>query len=175
MEKGLIEVYCGDGKGKTTAATGLAVRAAGCGMRVLFVRFLKNEHSGELVILDKIPEIDVIHLNSEYGFVIRMTEEEKQEAKEVYSNLWQEAVRRAVEEEYDMLVADEFMAAYRYEFIDHVHALDFLKNKPGKLEVVLTGRDPAPEIQELAEYISEVKKIKHPFEQGVPARRGIEF
>ena len=104
-----------------------------------------------------------------------MTEEEKQEAKEVYSNLWQEAVRRAVEEEYDMLVADEFMAAYRYEFIDHVHALDFLKNKPGKLEVVLTGRDPAPEIQELAEYISEVKKIKHPFEQGVPARRGIEF
>ena len=144
-------------------------------MRVLFVRFLKNEHSGELVILDKIPEIDVIHLNREFGFVFRMTEEEKQEAKEVYSNLWQEAVRRAVEEEYDMLVADEFMAAYRYEFIDHVHALDFLKNKPGKLEVVLTGRDPAPEIQELAEYISEVKKIKHPFEQGVPARRGIEF
>lgn len=175
MEKGLIEVYCGDGKGKTTAATGLAVRAAGCGMRVLFVRFLKNEHSGELVILDKIPEIDVIHLNREFGFVFRMTEEEKQEAKEVYSNLWQEAVRRAVEEEYDMLVADEFMAAYRYEFIDHVHALDFLKNKPGKLEVVLTGRNPAPEIQELAEYISEVKKIKHPFEQGVPARRGIEF
>ena len=175
MEKGLIEVYCGDGKGKTTAATGLAVRAAGCGMRVLFVRFLKNEHSGELVILDKIPEIDVIHLNREFGFVFRMTEEEKQEAKEVYSNLWQEAVRRAVEEESDMLVADEFMAAYRYEFIDHVHALDFLKNKPGKLEVVLTGRDPAPEIQELAEYISEVKKIKHPFEQGVPARRGIEF
>ena len=175
MEKGLIEVYCGDGKGKTTAATGLAVRAAGCGMRVLFVRFLKNEHSGELVILDKIPEIDVIHLNREFGFVFRMTEEEKQEAKEVYSNLWQEAVRRAVEEEYDMLVADEFMAAYRYEFIDHVHALEFLKNKPGKLEVVLTGRDPAPEIQELAEYISEVKKIKHPFEQGVPARRGIEF
>ena len=175
MEKGLIEVYCGDGKGKTTAATGLAVRAAGCGMRVLFVRFLKNEHSGELVILDKIPEIDVIHLNREFGFVFRMTEEEKQEAKEVYSNLWQEAVRRAVEEEYDMLVADEFMAAYRYEFIDHVHALDFLKNKPGKLEVVLTGRDPAPEIQELAEYISEVKKIKHPFEQGVLARRGIEF
>ena len=175
MEKGLIEVYCGDGKGKTTAAIGLAVRAAGCGMRVLFVRFLKNEHSGELVILDKIPEIDVIHLNREFGFVFRMTEEEKQEAKEVYSNLWQEAVRRAVEEEYDMLVADEFMAAYRYEFIDHVHALDFLKNKPGKLEVVLTGRDLAPEIQELAEYISEVKKIKHPFEQGVPARRGIEF
>lgn len=175
MEKGLIEVYCGDGKGKTTAAIGLAVRAAGCGMRVLFVRFLKNEHSGELVILDKIPEIDVIHLNREFGFVFRMTEEEKQEAKEAYSNLWQEAVRRAVEEEYDMLVADEFMAAYRYEFIDHVHALDFLKNKPGKLEVVLTGRDPAPEIQELAEYISEVKKIKHPFEQGVPARRGIEF
>ena len=175
MEKGLIEVYCGDGKGKTTAATGLAVRAAGCGMRVLFVRFLKIEHSGELVMLDKIPEIDVIHLNREFGFVFRMTEEEKQEAKEVYSNLWQEAVRRAVEEEYDMLVADEFMAAYRYEFIDHVHALDFLKNKPGKLEVVLTGRDPAPEIQELAEYISEVKKIKHPFEQGVPARRGIEF
>lgn len=175
MEKGLIEVYCGDGKGKTTAATGLAVRAAGCGMRVLFVRFLKNEHSGELVVLDKIPEIDVIHLNREFGFVFRMTEAEKQEAKEVYSHLWREAVRRAVAEDYDMLVADEFMAAYGYEFIEHEHALEFLKNKPEKLEVVLTGRNPAPEIQKLADYISEVKKIKHPFEQGIPARRGIEF
>lgn len=175
MEKGLIEIYCGDGKGKTTAATGLAVRAAGCGMRVLFVRFLKNEYSGELVILDRIPEIDVIHMERDFGFVFRMTEEEKQEAREVYSNLWKDAVKMATEEEYDMLVADEFMAAYSYEFIDHAHALEFLKNKPDKLEVVLTGRNPASEISELADYISEVKKIKHPFEKGIPARRGIEY
>ena len=175
MEKGLIEVYCGDGKGKTTAAIGLAVRAAGCGMRVLFVRFLKNEHSGELTILDKIPGIHVIHMNRDFGFVFRMTEAEKQEAKEVYYKLWKDAVKMATEEEYDMLVADEFMAAYSYEFIDHAHALEFLKNKPDKLEIVLTGRNPASEISELADYISEVKKIKHPFEKGIPARRGIEY
>lgn len=175
MERGFIQVYCGDGKGKTTAATGLAIRAAGTGMNVLFVRFLKNENSGELVVLDQIPGIDVIHLNQDFGFVFRMTEEEKQEAKKVYSNLWREATKRAVEENYDMLVIDEFMAAYRYGFIDHDQALTFLKNRPEKLEVVLTGRDPAPEIQELADYISEIKKIKHPFERGIPARKGIEF
>lgn len=175
MKKGLVHIYCGDGKGKTTAATGLAVRAAGSGMKVLFVRFLKNENSGELAVLDQIPKIDVIHLHQDFGFVFQMTEEEKLEAKRVYSNLWKEAVKRAAEEDYDMLVVDEFMAAYHYEFIEHDDALSFLKNRPEKLEVVLTGRDPAPEIQELADYISEIRKIKHPFEQGIPARRGIEF
>ena len=88
MEKGLIHIYCGDGKGKTSAATGLAVRAAGCGKQVLFARFLKNEESGELEILDRIPEIHVIHLERSFGFYRTLTEEEQAEVRQMYEALW---------------------------------------------------------------------------------------
>ena len=88
MIQGLIHIYCGDGKGKTSAATGLAVRAAGCGMKVLFARFLKNEESGELNILDTIPEIKVIHLKRSYGFYNTLSEREKKEVRQMYGKLW---------------------------------------------------------------------------------------
>ena len=88
MIQGLIHIYCGDGKGKTSAAVGLAVRAAGRGEKVLFARFLKNEDSGELNVLDAIPEIDVIHLDKVYGFFYRLNEEEKEEARKTYGDLW---------------------------------------------------------------------------------------
>ena len=81
MRKGLIHIYCGDGKGKTSAAIGLAVRAAGSGMKVLFARFLKNEQSGELKILDWIPEIEVLHLERSYGFFRTLTDQEKEEVR----------------------------------------------------------------------------------------------
>ena len=77
MNQGLIHIYCGDGKGKTSAATGLAIRAAGTGMKVLFARFLKNEHSGELKVLDAVPEIEVMHLEKSYGFFSTLSDREK--------------------------------------------------------------------------------------------------
>lgn len=175
MQKGLLHIYCGDGKGKTTAATGLAVRAAGCGMRVLFVRFLKNENSGELAILDEIRQIEVVHLSKSFGFFKMLKPEEQEEAKKLYSDLWDEAIQRVKTGEYDMLVMDEFAAAYQYDMIAHDKAVKFLKERPQGLEVVLTGRNPASEILEMADYISEIKKIKHPYEQGITARRGIEY
>ena len=82
MKNRLLHIYCGDGKGKTTAATGLAVRAAGSSMRVLFARFLKNEFSGELKILDQIPEIEVLHLEKSYGFFKTLSEKEQEEVRE---------------------------------------------------------------------------------------------
>ena len=85
---GLIHIYCGDGKGKTSAAAGLAVRAAGRGKRNLFVRFLKNENSGEIKILDRIPEIQVIHLEKSFGFYSSLRGEEKREAEESFRKLW---------------------------------------------------------------------------------------
>ena len=87
MNQGLIHIYCGDGKGKTSAAIGLAVRAAGCGKKVLFARFLKNEESGELKILDAVPEITVIHLERSYGFFNTLSDVEKQEKRQLYEKL----------------------------------------------------------------------------------------
>ena len=94
MNQGLIHIYCGDGKGKTTAAIGLAARAAGCGMKVLFARFLKNEDSGELKVLDSVPEIEVLHLVRSYGFFNTLTEEEKEEVRQMYGELWERIKKR---------------------------------------------------------------------------------
>lgn len=175
MEKGLIHIYCGDGKGKTTAAVGLAVRAAGTGKKVLFVRFLKNESSGELKILDSVPEIQVIHLEKSFGFYNTLSEKEKEEAKAFYSALWEETVRLASEGEFELLVIDEFMAAMNYGLIPDAEAVKFLKEKPEYLEVVLTGRAPDRRLVEMADYVSEVRKVKHPYDRGISARRGIEY
>lgn len=175
MEQGMIHIYCGDGKGKTTAAIGLAVRAAGCGMKVLFARFLKNEDSGELKILDSVPEIEVLHLKRSYGFFNTLTEKEKEEVRQMYGELWDRIKERIAGGEFRVLVIDEFMAAYRYGLIGREDALGFLEGKPEALEVVLTGRDPAPELTALADYVSEIRKVKHPFDQGILARKGIEY
>ena len=171
----MIQIYCGDGKGKTTAATGLAVRAAGSGMKVLFARFLKNENSAELCVLDQIPGIEVIHLPKSYGFYNTQSEEEKAETKQMYGELWRYALDRAKNGACDMLVMDEFMAADHYGLVPHEEAIQFLKEKPEGLEVVLTGRDPSEDLIRTADYVSEIRKVKHPFDCGVYARRGIEY
>lgn len=175
MDTGLIHIYCGDGKGKTTAAVGLAVRAAGCGMKVLFARFLKNENSGELKVLDAIPEIEVMHLDKSYGFYWTLSDREKDEVRNMYGQLWKRILEEVSEGVYSMLVMDEFMAAYSYEFIPHEAALEFLQSRPEGLEVVLTGRDPAAELLDLADYVSDIQKVRHPFDKNMDARRGIEF
>jgi len=177
MEKknGLIHIICGDGKGKTTAAVGLGVRAAGRNQKVLIARFLKSNDSGELNILNQVSEITVLPATRTFGFTWNMTEELRAEAVKYYNDYLAETITKAVDGAYDLLILDEIMSAYNYDFVDHNVLLQFLQTKPAGLEVVMTGRDPKEELRELADYISEVKKIKHPFEQGVPARIGIEY
>lgn len=175
MRKGLIHIYCGDGKGKTTAAMGLTVRAAGCGMKVVLTQFMKNGTSNEIKVIKTLPNITFTCVNKNLGFFWNMTEEEKEEAKKLYQQLFKDVTKLAVEQEADLLVMDEFMSAYNYGWIDQREALEFLQNKPEKLEVVLTGREPGEELIELADYVTEMRKIKHPFEQGIPARKGIEL
>ncbi|MDB8709180.1 cob(I)yrinic acid a,c-diamide adenosyltransferase [Mediterraneibacter gnavus] len=175
MKQGMIHIYCGDGKGKTTAATGLAVRAAGSGMKVLFARFLKNENSAELCVLDRISEIEVMHLPKSYGFYQKQTKAQKKETQKMYAALWNRALEQVKSGAYDMLVMDEFMAADRYGLIPHEEAIQFLKEKPEGLEIVLTGRDPSEDLIEAADYVSEIRKVKHPFDCGICARRGIEY
>ena len=107
MEQGLIHIYCGDGKGKTSAAIGLAVRAVGSGLKVLFTRFLKNESSGELAILDDISQIKVLHLEKSYGFFKNLSEDKKQEVRETYLQLWRAIELEILTGRYDVLVIDE--------------------------------------------------------------------
>jgi len=173
--KGFIHCYTGDGKGKTTAAVGLAVRAAGNGLRVLFAQFLKDGSSGEISVLSEIPGITCFPCTRHFGFFFNMTEEEKKEAVGVYRAYFAETVSRAGKEKYDLLVLDELLAAYRLDILDHETVLSFLRTKPDDLEIVLTGRDAPEEITALCDYVTECRKVKHPYDGGTAARKGIEY
>lgn len=170
-----IHIYTGDGKGKTSAAVGLAIRHAGHGGKVLFAQFLKDGSSGEVGVLKNIPGITVFPCTKQFGFSFLMTEEQKKEAIVCYTKYLQEILGKAVFEGYSLLILDEAVAAYNLNFFHTESLLDFLKSRPENLEVVLTGRNPADELVELADYVSEIRKIKHPFDEGLPAREGIEW
>lgn len=174
-QKGYVHIYCGDGKGKTTAAVGLAVRAAGRGMRVLIVRFLKTEDSGEVSVLREIPGIEVVPCEKTFGFTFRMTEEEKREASEWYGQMLEKACFRAVKEKFDLVIFDEIMAACNTGLVKEERVAEFLKTRPEGMEVVLTGRNPSDCMKKMADYISEIHAEKHPFEKGIGARMGIEY
>lgn len=174
-EKGRIHIYCGDGKGKTTAAIGLIVRASGRGKRTLLVRFLKKEDSGELFVLDAISEVERMKMPDTKGFYWTLKDEEREELKKAYHDAWEVIQKKAVSGAYDLLVMDELMAAYGYGLVPREEVVRFLKEKPEHLEVVMTGRDPDEAILSQADYISEIRAVRHPFEKGVPAREGIEF
>ena len=153
-QTGLIHLYCGDGKGKTTAAMGLALRAAGHGLPVVIAQFLKDGTSGECRILRTLPTVTVLaaHPCGKFSF--------------------QEAVKSAKSP--GLLVLDEVCAAVSCGFLSKDILLDFLSEKPVDLEVVMTGRAPCDEIRAAADYLSEIKKCRHPYDNAVPAREGIE-
>ena len=176
MEKGLIHIYCGDGKGKTTAAMGLAIRAAGREKKVFITQFLKSGKSGELVSLEKLKEyITFLPGRPVNKFVWNMNDEEKMEAKREHTARFKEIIDIIKNEDYDLLILDEIIATINNGFIELNEVIEFLKNKPETLEVVMTGRDPKEELIELANYVTEMKCIKHPFEEGIPSRIGIEL
>ena len=171
--QGLIHVYCGDGKGKTTAAAGLSVRASGAGRPVLFVQFFKNGNSSEIRMLKDLPNVRVAICETSYGFIWTLSEEEKARAAADYTALFRGAAKEAAPD--GLLVLDEIISAMNFGMVPEEEVLDFLREKPEELEVVLTGRDPSEKILEAADYVTEMKKIKHPFDRGVQARKGIEF
>ncbi len=129
--KSRVHIYCGDGKGKTSAALGLAVRAAGRGKRVLVARFLKSDDSGEVKILGGIPGIRVKPCEKCFGFFYQMTDEQKKEAGEYYDSMFRRAWEEAVRESFDMVIFDEIMAACKYGLVCESAVLDCLKSGPG--------------------------------------------
>ena len=173
MNRGLIHIYCGDGKGKTTASLGLTLRAAGRDMSVVFSQFLKDGKSGELVLLSEISNVILLPPEKSFGFSWTLSPEEKIEAAEFYTRHFRRATELARLS--DLLVLDEIVGACNCGFVPEEEVLDFLRNKPEGLEVVMTGRDPSQALIDAADYVTEMRKIKHPFDQKIGARKGIEF
>ena len=168
----MIHLYCGDGKGKTTAACGLAVRAAGSGMQVLFVQFFKSGKSSEVTALEKLGVVTA-HPGVHYGRYKSLDEERKAEVRDSYGELLNDVIAHAAE--YDLIVLDEAVSTYGYAMIDRGQLMEFLRQEGSRREIVLTGRDPLPELTDAADYVTEMKKVKHPFDGGIAARQGIEY
>lgn len=172
---GLVHIYCGDGKGKSTASFGLIIRALGCGYKVLLVQFLKDDDTNEIKFLSKVNNLKIISGQDEIKkFTWNMTEEELIKVKEIITNRFINAIDLCVKDNYDVVVFDEIIGAIQTKMLDSNLVLNFIKNKPQNLEVVMTGRNPEEELIKVADYVSEIKKIKHPFDKKISAREGIE-
>lgn len=170
----MIHLYTGDGKGKTTAAVGIALRCAGSGGRILFCQFLKDGSSGEFAALRHLCGFDFMFPEVDFGFTFRMDDKTKAEAAAYYREYWNQILQRAAEESYTMIVLDEIAAACSSGLLDAEAAADFLRAFRGSTEIILTGRNPDKRLLELADYITDMRKIRHPYDRGVAARTGIE-
>lgn len=169
----MIHIYHGDGKGKTTAACGLSLRAAGHGFKVLFAQFFKDGSSGEIAAMAAVPNIEIQHPQCHHGWYKTLSNDERAEIGQCYRQFLKKIIGEA--ERYDLIVLDESVSAYNYEVIDRQALLSFLRIQGGLREIVLTGRGPAPELLALADYVTEMRKEKHPFDRGIAAREGIEY
>lgn len=174
--KGLIHIYTGDGKGKTTAAIGLGVRACGHGMKVLMVQFLKSTPTGEIYCLKSLePNFRLCRGTESKKFTWQMGEEEKAHAAAEQQDMFNNAVNAARNGECDLLILDEILGAISSGMLDEKQLISFIENKPDGLELVLTGRNADSDLIGLADYVSEIKAVKHPAEKGIHARKGIEY
>lgn len=199
----MIQLYTGDGKGKTTAAVGQAVRAVGSGYRVMFCQFMKGGETGELEVLKGLPQVEIYRCEREFPFFNAMTDRNKEEITEIHNAIIRNIIRR-----FDglnntgnisvngsgavglMVVLDEITYPLNWGLIDvslfkdlvgKMKALyngrsgDSGEESLSRIELVLTGREPDRFILENADYITEMKKLRHPFDWGIQARKGIEY
>ncbi|WP_298036379.1 cob(I)yrinic acid a,c-diamide adenosyltransferase [uncultured Desulfuromonas sp.] len=173
MEQGLIQVYTGEGKGKTTAAVGLAVRALGQGLRVLLVRFLKPAEpaSGEILFLEGTAGLEI--LTSGVGIV--GARPQREEVERSVRETFESARRRIAAGTFDLVIFDEINNALHRDYLPLAEVLDLLDGRPAGLEIVLTGRNAPAEVIERAALVTRMEKVRHPLDRRIPARRGIEF
>lgn len=173
LPQGLVEVFTGDGKGKTSAALGTVLRALGHGLKVFVVFFMKGKFPyGEQKILAQLPNVDVAVFGHE-TFVDpnNVKEEEKVEARKAL-----EAARQAMlSGKFDVVVLDEVNVAAAWKLIDVDEVIRLVAEKPEKVELILTGRYADPKIIELADLVTNMVKVKHPYDKGVRSRKGFEY
>ena len=171
----MIHLYCGDGKGKTTAAVGLAVRAAGSGLKVIFAQFMKGQKTGEITVLESIPSITVMRAAKSEKFTYQMTAEERTESEAENKALLDRAFAAFKDSGADLLVLDEAVSAIGSYIIDEDILQQYISEFPSDKELVITGNPPELWMIEAADYVTDMEKIKHPFDKGTDARKGIEF
>jgi len=165
----------GEGKGKTTAAVGLAARAAGSGKKVVFGQLLKGQRTGEVASLEALG-VKVIRSDKSMGFVWQMNEEQKEECRAEQQRLLGEIHDMVINEpDTGLLVVDEALDVIALGLIDEQEILGIIEKKPESLEIVFTGHTAPEWLIEKADYVTEMKKIKHPYDQGVKARTAIEY
>lgn len=170
ISRGLIQVYTGDGKGKTTAALGQALRASGHGMSVIFIQFVKGIQTGEHAFVTRYSPFEIIQLGKGDCFTKDGTILEN-EAREVLNY----AREKIISNKYDLVVLDEIFVALHIKLISLEDIMELINIKPDSLELVMTGRNAPPEIVQRADLVTEMLMIKHPYNEGVQSRRGIEF
>jgi len=176
VEKGLLIVHTGDGKGKTTAALGLALRALGAGLRVLILQFIKGgQRYGELNALESLEKVSNGKIKVKQcglGFTSQGNEEGHKQAAAKALNLAKESILSG---EWDMIILDEINYAVTAKLISAKELLSLIEIRPEKVHLIFTGRNALPELIDRADLVTEMKLIKHPFQQGIRAQCGIEF
>jgi len=169
--RGYIQIYTGNGKGKTTAALGLALRAAGAGLKVFIGQFLESKTYSEHKALEKFKDFITVDTLGRSGFVTVLSEEDRRLAKQG----WKTCVRVMFEGQYNLIIMDEINVALHLRLLDLQEVLKVIKVKPENLEVVLTGRYAPSELIAIADLVTEMKEIKHYYTQGIQARKGFEY
>jgi len=173
LEKGLIQVYTGEGKGKTSAAFGLALRAIGRGLKVYVIQFIKGGFDyGELYVVEKLPNLKVRAFGR--GRFVTETPPDEEDVK-LAAEAFELAKKIVKSGEYDVVILDEINVAVSLRLIDVKEVVRLMRSKPPNVELILTGRYAPKEVIESADLVTEMKEIKHPYTKGFPPRRGIEF
>ena len=173
IERGLLIVHTGKGKGKSTAAFGMVFRHIGHGMRAGVIQFVKGTWgTGERTVLEKFPELVTIKAMGE-GFTWE-TQDINRDIAHARAG-WEEAKRMIADPSYKMVMLDELNIVLRYDYLPLAEVLDVLRNRPADKHIVITGRNAKEELIEIADLVTEMELIKHPFRSGVKAQAGIEF
>ena len=175
LAQGLVQVYTGNGKGKTTAAMGTALRAVGNGMRVLMLQFLKGSwHYGELDAGESFGGRFVMKQMGRGSVKVGGAETDPEDIR-LAEECWREAEEAIFSGEWDLLILDEINYAIAYKMLDAEKVAAVLRRKPEMLHVILTGRSAHPTIVELADTVTEMREVKHAYQKGIQAQRGIEY
>ena len=171
----MLHIYYGNGKGKTTAAVGLTIRAVGAGLKCAFFQFLKNGASSEIAMLNRIDGITVECCNEKSSFIIQMSDSEKAAVTARHNKQLCDALALINDKKADLLVLDEFLDAYNSNMLSRELADKLILNCPEAVELVLTGRNPEKKFIDSADYLSEITVVRHPYQKGISARHGIEY
>jgi cob(I)alamin adenosyltransferase len=173
LSRGLVQIFTGDGKGKTSAALGAVLRALGHGLRVYFVFFMKGDYPyGEFSILSKLPNVDTARFGLRtFCDPTNVKPEEREQARLALA-----AAREAMlSGKYDLVVLDEVNVAVAWKLVELDEVIRLLKDKPPNVELILTGRNADTRLVQMADLVTEMLKIKHPYDEGIVARKGIEY